>query len=423
MGERDGDVSVSRVTPGSGLPHGHGSRERNEKLIAGGRFALSLFSLPAVWLDSESAAVHHHAAAMLLAFYTAYTGTIAAVAWVSPRLPRWWPIATHVVDLAVFSFLMTLAESSNSPFFAYFTFALVVAAIRWQWRGTLWTGIVVFAFALGTGYAVDRVLQDPVFELNRMAVRGAYLVVAAALLGYLGAYEKRQKDEQVRAIAERLRAVSPSEAEKRIRVARDLHDGIFQSLTGVGMQLQASRRLIASEPQEAARLLREVQRAISEEQRDLRFLIDQLEPARVREKDFRPVLDRLEEICARVENQWGILVRRDFRTLNGVAEGALGEQIVRIVGEGLFNAARHANASELEARGFADRADVRISIVDNGSGFTFRGTYDLAELTRMKAGPVSLRGRVAELGGELRIDSSNAGSRLDIRLPLPEEVS
>ena len=423
MGERDGGVSISRVMPWTGLRGGQGSRERNERLIAAGRFALSVFSLPAVWLDHESLALHGRAGETLLVFYAAYAGTIAAVAWASPKLPRWWPLATHLFDLAVFSVLMSLTEAPDSPFFAYFTFSLVAATLRWQWRGTLWTSVAVVVVALGTGFAMDRLLHETPFELNRFAVRGVYLFAVAALLGYLGFHERRQKEEQVRLVAERLRASGASSAEQRIRVARDLHDGILQSLTGVGLQLQASRRLLATDPGEAAKLLRDVQRLVAGEQRDLRFLIQQLEPERAYAADSRPVADRLEEICERVEKQWGIRVRREFGPLDSLEKAGLGEQVVRIVGEGLFNAARHSNASELEARAAADPTGVRISIADNGSGFSFRGTYDLNELTRMKAGPVSLKGRVAGLGGDLLIESTNSGSRLDIRLPILEEGS
>jgi len=61
---------------------------------------------------------------------------------------------------------------------------------------------------------------------------------------------------------------------------------------------------------------------------------------------------------------------------------------------------------------------VRILVADNGCGFSFRGCYDHAKLTEMKLGPVSLKGRIASLGGSLAIDSTDAGARLDIRLPL-----
>jgi signal transduction histidine kinase len=66
---------------------------------------------------------------------------------------------------------------------------------------------------------------------------------------------------------------------------------------------------------------------------------------------------------------------------------------------------------------------VFITVADNGHGFSFQGTYDLATLQQMKAGPITLKERVLAVGGDLVISSSEAGSRLSISLPLPKRPS
>ena len=67
----------------------------------------------------------------------------------------------------------------------------------------------------------------------------------------------------------------------------------------------------------------------------------------------------------------------------------------------------------------AERDDeLHITVTDDGRGFPFRGRYDLAALALMHQGPVSLKERVALLDGELMIDSSASGARLEITLPL-----
>jgi signal transduction histidine kinase len=69
---------------------------------------------------------------------------------------------------------------------------------------------------------------------------------------------------------------------------------------------------------------------------------------------------------------------------------------------------------------YADAAPCRKT--DDGHGFSFRGTYDLATLQQIKAGPTTLKERVSALGGDFVIVSSEAGSRLSISLPLHETV-
>jgi signal transduction histidine kinase len=62
--------------------------------------------------------------------------------------------------------------------------------------------------------------------------------------------------------------------------------------------------------------------------------------------------------------------------------------------------------------------EVRIEVEDDGRGFPFHGRFALAELVAQKRGPWSLKERVVSLHGAMTIDSSDTGSRIDIRLPV-----
>src|SRR5437870_13308471 len=56
--------------------------------------------------------------------------------------------------------------------------------------------------------------------------------------------------------------------EERLRLARDLHDSVLQSLTAINLQLRSISRLIADEPKEARKRVRSLQRLISEDQQE-----------------------------------------------------------------------------------------------------------------------------------------------------------
>jgi len=61
---------------------------------------------------------------------------------------------------------------------------------------------------------------------------------------------------------------------------------------------------------------------------------------------------------------------------------------------------------------------LRINISDNGQGFPSRGYHDHVSIAANGFGPVTIKSRVASLGGRLDIFSAGTGSRLEVTLPL-----
>jgi signal transduction histidine kinase len=223
------------------------------------------------------------------------------------------------------------------------------------------------------------------------------------------------------ALRERMREAAA--AEERIRLSRDLHDGLLQSLTGVALQLQVSRRLLDRDPSEARERLAEIQAAIASEQRDLRSFVNRLKPAPLTESAGWDLGRRLEEVCNRIERQWGLRVKLSSQGLADELPPPVSEDVFRIVHEALVNAARHAGASSLGVDVSSSAGAVFITVTDDGRGFSFHGTHDLATLQKFKAGPITLKERISALGGDLVISSSKSGSRLSISLPLPQTVA
>ncbi len=98
-------------------------------------------------------------------------------------------------------------------------------------------------------------------------------------------------------------------------------------------------------------------------------------------------------------------------------------QLYLIVQEAVLNAARHASATTIRASVSSDDHHVSIEVSDDGKGFPFVGSYDLATLNTLQSGPLTLKERVAELGGDLRISSGPAGADLRITVPFVPEAS
>jgi signal transduction histidine kinase len=207
--------------------------------------------------------------------------------------------------------------------------------------------------------------------------------------------------------------------EERLRLARDLHDGVLQSLTGTALQLQSVGRLFVEDPQAARDRLQEIQHLLAEEQRDLRFFIQELRPRPLGSPQVDSDLaTRLSELSERIERHWGLQVEVKIHRMEVRIPTSLVREIYRLVHEALVNAARHARASVARVELSVQDDQVRIIVADDGRGFRFQGHYDHATLTEGKLGPVSLKERIVSLGGSLAIDSTESGARLEIFFPV-----
>jgi signal transduction histidine kinase len=207
-------------------------------------------------------------------------------------------------------------------------------------------------------------------------------------------------------------------AEERIRMARDLHDGLLQSLTGAALQLETVRRLLETEPHTVEQRLLDIQRLIAAEQKDLRVQIQDLKASPLSPPGIDSNLaPRLEELAERIWRQWGIRAEMKVKPLPPGISRPLIQGIYFIIHESLINAARHAKASSVRAEIDVGDDLANISVSDDGRGFPFQGRYDHDALTALNLGPVTLRERVTALGGSLNIESTSAGTRLEITLP------
>jgi len=205
---------------------------------------------------------------------------------------------------------------------------------------------------------------------------------------------------------------------ERLRLARELHDGVLQALTGATLQLEALSRLIDENPHAARNRLRMIEELIADEQRELRTWIQKLKPTSpalmASQEELATVLRGL---CQRFERQWAIVVELKIPE-SGMVSRTLGDEIYRLLQEGLSNIGRHAHAQIARVEVRILRDSVRVVIADDGRGFPFSGRYDALALNAQGIGPKSLIARVASLRGSLVVTSTRSGSLVEINLPV-----
>src|SRR6266699_7206058 len=197
-----------------------------------------------------------------------------------------------------------------------------------------------------------------------------------------------------RAEAERL-----SVLEDRDRIARDLHDLVIQRLYATGMSLEGAAALIGqSEP---GRRVSNAVDALDETIKEIRSAIFSLQ---ARGTSARP--DLRGEIVALVDDMTDMLgfapSLRLGAGLGGDISPEVADQVLAALREALSNAARHANASQVDVTvDTGSDGMLTVQVTDDGTGIPEGGR---------RSGLRNLAARAEKLGGELRLEPADPGT-------------
>lgn len=201
--------------------------------------------------------------------------------------------------------------------------------------------------------------------------------------------------ERVRVELELRRADAERAAEQeRIRLARDLHDSVTQSLFAASLKAEALT-LAGDRSPAAAAALEEVRRLNRGALAQMRSLLLELRGDPVAQVPLQQLLRHLVEAA---ESRAG--VNAGLSLDEGLAlTPEVHEAVYRIAQEAMNNVVRHAGArnASIEVRGEDGR--VRLVVRDDGRGF------DPASVGRAHFGLASMSERAEETGGELRVVS------------------
>ena len=206
--------------------------------------------------------------------------------------------------------------------------------------------------------------------------------------------------------------------EERIKIGRDLHDGVLQSLAGTALQLQALRSH-AGAPESWDDRLMAIQSMLADEQRDLRTFIRALEPDdKHRTGGDTQLAVQFAALADRLRQQWSVDFSFTLDPPDLQLPATIIYELTRMASEATANAARHGAARTVNADLHLEDGGIVLTVDDDGTGFGFDRRLEHADLESRKAGPRSLRERAAAQGGRLAIDSAAQWTRIIITLPL-----
>lgn len=209
-----------------------------------------------------------------------------------------------------------------------------------------------------------------------------------------------------------LRLRSLAVAEERVRIARELHDGMAQVLAYVNTKAQAVKAYLdKGRTQEAGEQLEQLATAARDVYADAREGITAL---RTQMGPNQPLSAALQDYIKRWETQSGIPAELK---LDGDLDlsPSVELQLLRVIQEALANARKHSGATKAVVSLHHSGGMIETSIEDDGSGF------DPAIRSRAafpRFGLAIMRERAESIGGSLEIDSApGGGTRVRIRVP------
>lgn len=286
--------------------------------------------------------------------------------------------------------------------------------------GLLASGAVLVSLVVNA--AILRVAFRPLWQLERAAER-----LAAGDLGErapaspLADPEFRRLVETFNSMVDRLgiyreryreiaaRTIHAAEQE-RTRIALELHDDTAQVLAGLLIRLRTARS--ASDPEARDRLLEEAREQVADAAERVRRFARGLRPPAL---DMLGLPAALESHLREIEAADGLTIERDLVPLSG--DLSPDEELVayRIVQEALSNAVRHSGASRVRVRLEHDAEQVRVSVTDDGCGFS---PADVETASDRGLGLFGMRERASQIGAQIEIRSvPGHGTRVQLEIP------
>jgi two-component system sensor histidine kinase DevS len=186
--------------------------------------------------------------------------------------------------------------------------------------------------------------------------------------------------------------------EERERIGMDLHDGIIQSIYGVGLALDYARMELEEDPDQARDKLGQSIEALNKTIRDIRTYILDLRPRQFHSEDLRQGLQRLVEEYQINSGATATLVTPENGLVDFPAQNATA--LFHICQEALANVAKHSNAKHAEIHLWTTKSRVLLEISDDGQGFDTRGMN-----TVLGHGLANMQTRARKAGGDVEITS------------------
>jgi signal transduction histidine kinase len=343
--------------------------------------------------------------AWLVAAVVTVTGAQVAALTRWPNLVR-WPVAILAVDSVGLGGVLVW----DGPGIAYFCYAAGCAALAGALLG--WRALPVWAAQAVLGFVVASRLVAATLPASEVATFVLAFPLAAVLAGIGVSAARAALSSYVDMVAAQVASVQRSAAaSERVRLARELHDSVTNTLRGISFAALALPASLRRHPALAEQLAGAVFRGAEAAEWEARQLVAGLRL----DNPNRDLAGTVASICSAWSNACGLPVKLDLRPVDPPI--AVRYELTRILHEALVNVERHANARQ-----------VTVALAQSPDMLTLIVTDDGRGLPNGRRGPASghfgisgMHERAKAVNGTLRIESGPCGGvRVSFSAPLGE---
>ncbi len=251
---------------------------------------------------------------------------------------------------------------------------------------------------------------------ERTALISAMILIAFILIYLYNRHRQRQKAElnkqMIRQKELYLKAIVETQEQERKRIAKDLHDGVGQTLSGVKLNMDNILKQVEQIPEDEAIRLKELVNHIDEACLEVRSISHQMMPRVLQEDGLIPAMQDMLEKSFRHSS---ITYNFEHHGLNGRLDENIEIGLYRICQELVNNVIKHSGASDVQVQLMRKSGLVLLLVEDNGKGF-------INESLREKGiGLMNINSRVETINGEFNIEPSPlSGTLATIRIPIKQ---
>ena len=225
------------------------------------------------------------------------------------------------------------------------------------------------------------------------------------------AIRKRQA-RSIMASETRLRMLSDrlltAQEEERRSISRELHDELGQQVTAISLGLRSAAR-----QEDAARINSLLERAIEETDHLLQSVHAIASRVRPSVLDDLGLHDAVESLTSEISQRAGVTVNTTLDFDEQCVSPKIGENVYRILQEGLTNVVKHAETEQVSVTIELESKQLLMTVEDHGMGF------DPSQRDGSRLGILGMQERAELLGGRFTLSTQEgAGTRIDVSIPL-----
>ena len=211
-----------------------------------------------------------------------------------------------------------------------------------------------------------------------------FVLIAIGFLYYTNRKNKAAALHQAQLVKERergLAAVFDATEEERKRIAKDLHDGIGQQLSGLRLSWEALQWRMKEKAPEEAEKIQKLTEVLDESATELRGISHQMMPKALQEKGLLAAIqDMLEKSLGVSEVQYQL---EHFKVENERFDERVEIGMYRVAQELINNIVKHSKASQVMVQLYRNKGMLIMIIEDNGIGFSSQSKKDGIGLTNI----------------------------------------